>query len=356
MKVAETAARTVDEAVARALDQLGLDNDQVDVEVIREGSRGFLGLGSEEAIVRVTAKEAAPPGGGSGRQGARRRGRRGGRGRRGEGRDRNDGGDRNGGDDSGNERQPSESREPVAVADRDDDRSEDDRSAGRRNDRGRRSSGGDRGGRGRGRGSNGSREGRRARGPTYEFTGNAEHTGIPGQPDELPAGPRTDSEDEVDLAGGTLRDILNLLGLSDTEISARDPETAGDGEGMNQLVFDIYGTDEDVSDDLGVLIGRRGETLRSLQYLLNVIVSEHAEGDHLFSVDIEGYKRRREQQIIDMALDIADEVRETGDVITLEAMPAAERRIIHLCLENEDGVVTESVGQGDDRAVEVLPA
>ncbi len=63
MKVAETAGRTVDEAVDRALDQLGLDNDQVDVEVIKEGSRGFLGLGSEEAIVRVTAKEAAPPGG-----------------------------------------------------------------------------------------------------------------------------------------------------------------------------------------------------------------------------------------------------------------------------------------------------
>ncbi|MDA1002028.1 MAG: Jag N-terminal domain-containing protein, partial [Chloroflexi bacterium] len=101
MRVAETSGKTVDEAVARALGQLGLRPEQVDVDVIREGSKGFLGIGAEEAIVRVTAKDSVittaarprrgpPPqsqsqssdsGGGGQGTGQRRRGRRGGRGR-----------------------------------------------------------------------------------------------------------------------------------------------------------------------------------------------------------------------------------------------------------------------------------
>ncbi len=104
-----------------------------------------------------------------------------------------------------------------------------------------------------------------------------------------------------------------------------------------------------------MLIGRRGETLNSLQYLLNVLVSRQGSSKEVFGVDIEGYRRRREETLVDMAQEIASEVRATGDVITLEPMPAAERRIIHLALQDEDGVSTESVGRGDDRQVEVLP-
>ena len=62
MRVAETSGKTVDEAVGRALAQLGLRREQVDVDVIREGSKGFLGIGSEDAIVRVTAKDSGPVG------------------------------------------------------------------------------------------------------------------------------------------------------------------------------------------------------------------------------------------------------------------------------------------------------
>ena len=113
---------------------------------------------------------------------------------------------------------------------------------------------------------------------------------------------------------------------------------------------------EDASDELGLLIGRRGETLGSLQYLLNVMVGRsYDDQDMVFGVDVEGYRRRREESLVEMARRVAEDVRETGDVITLEPMPAAERRIIHLTLSEEPGVVTESVGRGSDRQVEVMP-
>ena len=135
-----------------------------------------------------------------------------------------------------------------------------------------------------------------------------------------------------------------------------DPETPGDGEGRVSQIFDISGMTEDASDELGLLIGRRGETLGSLQYLLNVMVGRnYDEQDTVFGVDVEGYRRRREDSLVEMAQRVADEVRETGDVITLEPMPAAERRIIHLAIEKEEGVRSESVGEGDERQVEVLP-
>jgi len=178
---------------------------------------------------------------------------------------------------------------------------------------------------------------------------------VPGTPSDLPAVIKSDPEDEVDLFGSTLRDLLVILGLSETSITARDPETPGDGVGLISQVFDVFGENDEVSDELAVLIGRRGETLNALQYLLNVLVSKHTEGDLVFSVDIEGYRSRRERTLVDMAHEIAAEVRATGDVITLEPMPAAERRIIHLTLEDEDGVTTESVGRANDRQVEVMP-
>ncbi len=179
---------------------------------------------------------------------------------------------------------------------------------------------------------------------------------VPDAPDELPYAPMADAADDLDLAGSTLRDVLTLLGLTRTTITARDPETPGDGAGLIAHVFDIEGDDDESSDELALLIGRRGETMYHLQYLLNTVVAQHRTGVPVFGVDIEGYRRRREQMLVDLAREIAQEVRETGDVITLEPMPAHERRIIHLTLETEDGVRTESVGSGENRQVEVLPA
>lgn len=165
----------------------------------------------------------------------------------------------------------------------------------------------------------------------------------------------SEPDDDVDLFGSTLRDLLLHLGLGETSITAREPETPGDGVGLITQVFDVYGDTDEASDELAVLIGRRGETLNSLQYLLNVLVSRQGSSKEVFGVDVEGYRRRREETLVEMAQEIASEVRATGDVITLEPMPAAERRIIHLALQEEEGISTESVGRGDDRQVEVLP-
>lgn len=334
----ETSGPDVDAAVARALSQLGLNRDQVDVDVVREGRKGgFLGIGAEAAIVRVAEKAGAA----------------------------SSDGDRDGQSDGDGER--------SSDGDGDGERSSEGGGRRRRGGRGR-------GGRGRGRGNRGGsgdggsgdsdsdgrsdsrgdepRREQRERRPRREsapYTAAEEPMLVPGAPDELPSAPPADAEDEMDFAGHTLRDLLNFFGLEETEISGRDPETAGDGVGLITQVFDIYGETDDASDELGLLIGRRGETLQALQYLLNVMVSSRYDGDHVFAVDVEGYRRRRENTLQDLAERVASEVIDTGDVITLEPMPAAERRIIHLTLEAMDGVTTESVGSGNNRQVEVLP-
>lgn len=410
---------------------MGLSPEQVDVDVIREGRRGLLGIGSEDAIVRVTAKASvtvvptqrgrggradrpsggsggdargdnrgegrggAPSGasgsapGGTGEGGGSRRGRRGGRGRGGAG------------GASVSEDGPSRPGTPTAAAANTDSALDDDqppsrvgvetaasgpsrfaqvapaRTGGRRDggrDGGRGAAGGGRRDGGRGGFRDGGRDGSRdaqgegQRGGRGGYRAGAISSGVitgptdeppipvPGVPDDYPTSPPEGVADEVEFAGRSLRDILTLLGLTHTEITARDPESPSDGGTMMGQVFDIYGENEDETEELGALIGRRGETLQALQYLVNVITSGKYNSEHMFGIDIDGYRRRREEALVAMAQRIAAEVRETGDVITLEPMPAAERRIIHLALRDEPGVRTESVGSGDRRQVEVLPS
>lgn len=373
MRVEETSGKTVEEAISRALSRLGLRRDQVDVDVITEGKPGGLfGLGGQDAVVRVAAKDSViamtdgPRGGPAPvaptapdtrdadtaptddepRSGRSRRGRRGGRGRGG---------------------RTSEGAPTTATPEGGEEREAAPAARGPRPERGggreRTGSGGRGGGNGRGGGRGGSSGGGRQRereAVAPRPRGHSVHPDdevlIPGAPDELPLQPIADPADDMDLAGSTLRDILTLLGLSGTEITAREPDSDGDGIGLIEQVFDIFGENDDVSDELGVLIGRRGETLAALQYVVNTIVARGQQQAPVYGIDIEGYKRRREQMLVDLAKEIAQEVRETGDVITLEPMPAYERRIIHLALREEPGVKTESVGTGENRQVEVLPA
>ena len=107
--------------------------------------------------------------------------------------------------------------------------------------------------------------------------------------------------------------------------------------------------------DTGLLIGRRGQTLMSLQFLVNSIVRSKTGENIRIAIDAEGYRDRRENTLKEMALRVADRVKETGRSITLEPMNAADRRIIHVSLTDYEGVRTESIGEADNRKVEIYP-
>ncbi|MFQ5879902.1 MAG: RNA-binding cell elongation regulator Jag/EloR, partial [Dehalococcoidia bacterium] len=135
-----------------------------------------------------------------------------------------------------------------------------------------------------------------------------------------------DSDDAVQLAREVVRRLLAFMGF-ETTVTSRPPQTPGDGLGHARAVLDVAGA------DLGLLIGRRGSTLASLQYLVNLIINHQLKGQGvLVGVDIEGYKRRREEALRNLALRLAERVRATGHTITMEPMPASERRIVHLAL------------------------
>ncbi len=107
-------------------------------------------------------------------------------------------------------------------------------------------------------------------------------------------------------------------------------------------------------DDLGVLIGRRGETLASLQYIVRLIVSEKLKAWMPINVDVAGYKKRRYESLQNLALRLAEQVKSNRRLITLEPMPADERRIIHLALTDHPDVTTQSMGEGEMRKVAIL--
>ncbi|MHB8575936.1 MAG: Jag family protein, partial [Dehalococcoidia bacterium] len=166
-----------------------------------------------------------------------------------------------------------------------------------------------------------------------------------------PREPSPDLDLTTESAVDVLETLLQLIGL-DAEVSSREPETPGDGEGMVAAVLDVIGVDE---ADMGLLIGRRGETLAALQYMVNLIVNHQTRTHDLFGVDVEGYRRRRETALMDLARRIADRVRANGQAMTLEPMPPAERRIVHITLAEDPDVETVSIGEGDARKVAITP-
>ncbi len=124
-------------------------------------------------------------------------------------------------------------------------------------------------------------------------------------------------------------------------------------EGEEPLVLNIRGADERSASALSVLIGRRGETLAALQLLMHLVISKQADTRDRVIVDVEGYRQRREENLRTMAQRIADQVRDSGRSVMLEAMPPNERRIVHMALADFDDISTESEGEGDQRRVVV---
>ncbi len=155
----------------------------------------------------------------------------------------------------------------------------------------------------------------------------------------------TDREDAGPRAMSVVSKIIELLGTSAvcTLRNAHDPESGGPQ-------VDIEG------EDAGLLIGRRGDTLRSLQFIVNVIVNKDRGGESVrVLLDVEEYRLRRQRALEELAGRVAGRVASTGRSVSLEPMPPGERRIVHLALADNPSVTTESSGWGMSRRVSVNP-
>jgi len=148
--------------------------------------------------------------------------------------------------------------------------------------------------------------------------------------------------DAVEVAKEVLETLIKLMNLSATVTVVQ--ENAGE----LPVTLDIEG------EDLGVLIGRRGQTLASLQYVVRLIVAEKLKVWVPVNVDIAGYKKRRYESLTSLALRLAEQVKRNRRLIMLEPMPADERRIIHLALTDNPDVTTQSMGEGETRKVAIL--
>lgn len=150
-------------------------------------------------------------------------------------------------------------------------------------------------------------------------------------------------QEAVTLAKDVLEKLLSLMKVS---AAVHEKETSSP-EGETRIALDITG------DDLGILIGRRGQTLFSLQHLIYLIVSHHMQDRVPIIIDVEGYRERRQEALTQLAIRIAESVEASGQSVDLEPMPPNERRIIHIALQDHSVVTTESVGEGDSRKVTI---
>ncbi|MHB8917605.1 MAG: RNA-binding cell elongation regulator Jag/EloR [Desulfocucumaceae bacterium] len=108
-------------------------------------------------------------------------------------------------------------------------------------------------------------------------------------------------------------------------------------------------------ENLGILIGRRGETLDALQYLMNLSVNKNREHRKRFVLDIEGYRQRREETLKNLAFKLADKARQRGRSVVLEPMNSLERRIIHTALQGTEDITTFSEGEEPYRKIIIAP-
>ena len=318
MTFREFSGKNVEEAVRSAMKEYAAELADLDIEILSAGSRGILGVGGEEARILAAPKSAvaaaetvrapkpeperapqAPP--------------------------------------------PAEAADAEAADDAGDQMIELARAEARqRVERPPRA-----GGRGRDRDGRGGRAGRPPRGdrplreprePRPDRPPREPAPFIPGRPlDEL-----TEKErGTVNEAKAVLEELLRLMDLPGSVEIVTGGETAR---------LNVSGS------DMGVLIGRRGEKLASLQHLVNLIVAKKEGEYNRIAVDVENYRGRREEQLRDVADRAAKRVIQTGKIIQLEPMPAVERRIVHMALVENPKVRTQSVGVEPMRRIVVLPA
>jgi len=145
------------------------------------------------------------------------------------------------------------------------------------------------------------------------------------------------TREDVEITVDVLQHILRYMNIPAT-VQVRS---------TNPLTLNIHG----IHENLGLLIGRRGETLAALQLLVSLIVGHRTKHRMRIVVDAENYRERREENLRSLALRVAQQVRNYRRSIALEAMPPHERRIVHIALSDSKDISTESIGEGDARRV-----
>jgi spoIIIJ-associated protein len=164
----------------------------------------------------------------------------------------------------------------------------------------------------------------------------------------LMMGPEERSE-VVGVAREALEGLLVRLGVEASVILEAEPSLEQGAEVPEVITINVTG------DDLGILIGRRGQTLAALQHVVRLIVAHQMKARVPIVIDVEGYKQRRYEALQALAQRMAEQVKERRKQFALEPMPAYERRIIHMALAEDPDVTTESTGVGEVRKVIIMP-
>ncbi len=152
---------------------------------------------------------------------------------------------------------------------------------------------------------------------------------------------------EEDVVPDLVRELLDKMGIE--AVVTTSQTELDDLTDRRLMVVEING------DDLGALIGPRGETLNSIQYVMRLMAGHQLRRRADFVIDVQGYRQRREQALSRMAERMAKKVAARHSPMTLEPMPPNERRIIHMTLRNDEEVYTQSTGEGKRRKVRILP-
>jgi spoIIIJ-associated protein len=179
--------------------------------------------------------------------------------------------------------------------------------------------------------------------------------GTPPRERVRPVAVRTPNLDRVDeaeekVAKDIVRELLTHMGIEADVVAVDNPSTMPlDADDPPTIFIDVLG------QDLGMLIGRRGDHLSQLQYLVNLIANRRLDSWTRVVIDVEGYRTRREESLVGLAERVGRQVARSRRPIVLEPMPPNERRIVHLTLRGNPDVSTESTGEGNLRRVTVHP-
>ena len=279
----EARGTDVEAAIEKGLAQLGAGRNDVIIEVVDEGSRGLLGIGSREAVVRLTSMLSPPsPPPAPKQKPVQERTRR----------------------------EPTDAtrRESVEMARR--------------------------------------KPADMARREPADTAVTPPKLQTP-RPTPTEVAENGDQADEKEVAVAIVRELLDKMGI-EADVSTRLTEP-DDVTGRQLNVVEING------DDLGVLIGPRGETLNSLQFVTRLMAGHKLRDRANFVIDVQGYRERREQALARLAERMAKKVIARRRPVSLEPMPPHERRIIHMTLRDDKEVYTQSTGEGKRRKVRILP-